>query len=206
MKCKRARAGGQAGARSACLAVLLVGLAPSPQVRAEADAAGEYDVKAAYLVKLHSFVKTPEDLSRPAGTLSIGILGEDPFGERFKPVEGKPIGGNILVIRRLGNFTEQLRLAECHVLFISKSEQRNLGRIMAALGTKPVLTVSDAEGFVDGGGMICMVLKGNRVRLEVNQQALEAVGLSVPAQLLRSAARVIEAPPKARGGAIKESP
>ena len=172
------------------LAIALASLLPLA-AWAASDTTREYEVKAAYLVKLHGFVKNPETSTRPAGTLVIGILGQDPFGESFTPVEGKRIGEDVLTIRRYDRFTEDLDLPACHVLFIANSEQTNLERILADLGNAPVLTVSDAEGFVETGGMIGLVLKDNRVRWEINRDTLEDAGLAASAQLLRNAVRVV---------------
>lgn len=186
-----------------CLALALAGLLSSTALAAD-DGAGEYDVKAAYLVKLHGFVKSPKISTRAAGRLVIGILGEDPFGDSFEPVEGQLVGGKVLEIRRYRDATEDLHLLDCHVLFIARSEQTNLEDILAAVKGVPVLTVSDAEGFVDTGGMIGLVLKDRRVRWEINREVLEDTGLAASAQLLRNAVRVVGQ--ASRKPTLKQSP
>ena len=49
-------------------------------------------VKAAYLYKFLYFIEWPETaLKKTEKTITIGIVGGDPFGDAFKPVEGKLI-------------------------------------------------------------------------------------------------------------------
>jgi hypothetical protein len=58
----------------------------------------------------------------------------------------------------------------------------------------PILTVSDAPGFVNRGGMIEFVLDSNRVRFEINLAAARAAGLNLSSELLRVATAVRKAP------------
>jgi hypothetical protein len=53
-----------------------------------------------------------------------------------------------------------------------------------------VLTVSDASGFADRGGMIQFVLQSGKVRFEVNLAPASQAGLAFSSELLKVAVEV----------------
>jgi hypothetical protein len=79
--------------------------------------------------------------------------------------------------------------SHCHVVFIASGS--DVGAAKTALQGKPVLTVSDSEGFAESGGMIGFVVADNKIKIEVNPKAASAAGLRVDAQLLEIALKVI---------------
>jgi len=142
----------------------------------------EYEVKAAYLYQFGRFVRWP---SNSGSGFSICILGYDPFGSLLdSTVEGETVDGKRLSVRRISSAPQA---ADCRILFISSSEQRRLGSILAALAGQPVLTVSDLPDFCDHGGMIQFVVEGERVRFAVNRDAAERANLTFSSDLLRVA-------------------
>jgi hypothetical protein len=138
---------------------------------------------------------------QPAGGAStasteriIVILGKDPFGSNFLEVEGRPVGddGRTLRIVRLSSFRKAYApvLRQCDMLFVAASEKRRFAEILEATKGAPVLTVSDEDGFMDAGGMMELIVVGDRVRWEINKVAITAGGLVASSQLYRSALRV----------------
>lgn len=152
---------------------------------AHAQTPTEYQVKATYLYNFSKFVEWPANLiSDPNTPIIIGILGDDPFGSEIeRTIEGKTSNGRRLVIKRFPN----LRALEfCHILFISSSERNSLRQTLAAVGPG-VLTVGDADRFVQTGGIINFVLIENTVHFEINKAAAERAGLKISAKLLNLA-------------------
>ena len=76
---------------------------------------------------------------------------------------------------------------DCHVLFVSKSEEQNLAGIMDWLKGKSILTVSDLEGFAQRGGMIRFITERNKIRFRINLESVKASKLSLSSKLLRAA-------------------
>lgn len=149
------------------------------------------DVKAAFLFNFASFVDWPgQAYASPTAPFVIGIIGDDPFGPILDEiVAGETTQGHPLVIRRLT--TRQVaEAAGCHVLFISQSEARRLRPILQAVRGKPVLTVSDAPGFIDAGGTLAFTTETN-VKLSINPLAARAASLTISSKLLRLA-QVVE--------------
>lgn len=165
--------------RLALLAVLFLvpGLA--------AAQAPEYDLKAAFLFNFVKFVEWPaQAFPSDRAPVNLCVYGQDPFGSTLdKVIEGERVGERSLVVRRPG--LEELD--GCHVLFISRSEAERLGGVLARVGSKPVLTVADTDGFLQAGGAINFVLEGSKVRFLINQKAAERNGLRISSRLLRLA-------------------
>lgn len=146
----------------------------------------EYPVKAAFLYKFAKFVRWPQTAPDP-DVFVVGVIGEDPFGEALdRTLARKSIGGKTIAVRR---FASARDLAPCHILFVSRSEDQRVDRI---LGTVPpgTLTVGETRAFDRAGGMIRFVLRGGKVRFEIDQAAAERAGLEISSQLLSVASAV----------------
>ena len=151
----------------------------------------EYKVKAAYLYNFTKFVTWPEQAfdASPDAPLSICILGEDPFGHSLDLLANKTARGRTVAL----NYLQDIRQAgRCHVLYISRSEKNSLGGILQYLGDRPVLTVSDIDGFAVKGGCIRLDIIDGKVRFNINVQAARRAQLKMSAKLLELARVVIE--------------
>jgi len=162
-------------------------LAGNGLVGAEKSAGvGEYQVKAAYLYNFTKFTDWPASaFASPNAPMVIGIVGEDPFGKTMDDVvSGEIVRDHPLVVKRLRP-DEDLR--SCHVLFISRSESKQLPALLEKLKGSPVLTAGDTSDFAEQGGMVNFLLDQKTVKLEINQAAVEAAGLQISGKLLKLA-------------------
>ncbi|MFT5089985.1 MAG: hypothetical protein ACI906_004678 [Candidatus Latescibacterota bacterium] len=153
-------------------------------VSAPAQQPSEHQIKAAFLFNFANFVQWPTAALTDTTTLTIGILGDDPFGNAFTPFERRKIKGHSLRIVRSTRLQE---LPICHVLFISTSEEKHLEQIFQHLKDRPVLTVSETPGFARTGGMINFVLQDKRVRFEINLPQTREAKLKLSSKLLKLA-------------------
>jgi YfiR/HmsC-like len=156
--------------------------------------ASEYQVKAVFLFNFAQFVDwQPVVAQDPRAPLLIGILGDDPFGGFLdETVRGERLGTRPFEIRRYRELTD---IRACNILFISRSESERVGEILAALGKRPILTVSDGDDFAKRGGMIQFVNDKNRIRLRINLEAAQAANVTISSKLLRVAEIVRTARP-----------
>lgn len=163
-----------------------------PGLRAQNAAPGEYEVKAAFLFNFAKFVEWPADrLTTNSAPIRFGVLGESAkfAADLRKTLEGKTIDTHPVELA----FYDSLPANNPpHILFISESERRNFRRILDALKGKPVLTVSDEDGFCEAGGMINFRLDAKKIRFEINQKAAEQHQLRLSSKLLRVALRLAE--------------
>lgn len=156
-------------------------------VYAQQQKPNEYQVKAAYLYDFSRFIEWPVRPAVESGEpFAICVLGKDPFGSILDvTVSGQGTGTQ--VARRV---TKPQDALACQIVFVGDSEEDHLKEILAALGKASVLTVSDIPRFSERGGMIGFVLKGDRVRFEVNLTNAVNAGLTVSSDLLKVALTV----------------
>ncbi len=181
--------------------------------------ATEYEIKAVYLYNFLLFVEWPEsddDEKKDSGgpgkidgdrPIIIGIVGDDPFGESFREVEGKRVLSRKrrLVIKRFGRYRKKTDLSGCDLLFVCESEKKHFSEILRPLKEKPVLTVGERNGFLEAGGMINLVKVKNRIRWEINRTPVKKAQLKMSAQLLRCATLVVEIPKLKENGPARKT-
>lgn len=146
----------------------------------------EYDLKAIFLFQFAHFVEWPAHTFLDERTpITIGVLGDDPFGAGLDEiVVNEAIGGRKLVVRRYQN-VEQIDV--CHVLFISASEASRMAPILARLKGRSVLTVGDTKDFVSQNGIVGFTVAKKRLKLRINLAAADTAKLVISSKLLRQA-------------------
>lgn len=171
----------EGGVRSAVLAAFSLALLPGASA-ADADSV-EYPVKAAYLTKFGIYVDWPAAaFSAPGSPFSLCIAGDDPFGATLDAaVNGQRIGDRPIQVRRLKAVG---RDSACHILYVGSSDAPRAAQLVDAVRGSPVLTVSDARTGAGGTGIINFVIKDNRVRFNIDEDAAAQNGLSVSSKLL----------------------
>ena len=150
----------------------------------------EYRLKAAYLYNFAKFIEWPADAQgRSALPLTICVLGKSPIADTLDVVAGKTVHNRRIDICYLDRIED---MKACDVLFIGTSESARLVGILAQVGERSILTVSDIKGFALTGGMIGFVFVNDKLRFEINQRASQNSGLRISAKLLKLAAKVLE--------------
>ena len=145
----------------------------------------EYDVKAAFLYNFAKFIEWPDSVQKTADTLSIGIYGANPFGDKLESiVSGKTIQKRGIKVEYLSSIEG---VEKQDILFWSHSSKRDTELILEATEGLPILTVSDIDEFVQKGGIIGFFFEDRQIRFEINQKAAEECGLNISSKLLRLA-------------------
>ncbi len=166
------------------LALALLLFAYPQEIYAQSKPPLEYQVKAAFLFNFTRFVRWPS-LGGGNSPFVIGIAGNDPFGSYIDDlVNGERMGGHPLIVHR---YTESDDMSNCNILFINVADIQKLKAILAQVQNLPVLTVSDADGFIKAGGIIRFYKDENHVKMEIKPAAARAAHLEVSAKLLQIA-------------------
>lgn len=171
-------------------ALRVLGLLAALGVGAAAQASApskEYQVKAAFLFNFAQFVDWPTSAFAEGDTpLAICVLGDDPFGAYLDDlVRGEQVNNRRLTVQR---FHAAEDVKGCQVLYVSRSESKNLGKALASGKEMGALTVSDVDDFAERGGIIQLATtESGRIRLRINVLAAKASNLVISSKLLRSA-------------------
>ena len=159
---------------------LLGGARGAPAETAPPD---EYQVKAADLYHFAQFVEWPADAFLQRNSpLIIGVLGENPFGSYLDDlVRGEKVGSRPLLVH---HYRRPEEIADCHILFVSKSEAGSLDKVFAALKGRSILTVGDVDTFIQQGGLIRFLIEEGTVRFKVNIVVAKASRLTISSKIL----------------------
>ncbi|MBI1807098.1 MAG: YfiR family protein [Ignavibacteria bacterium] len=166
------------------MVVMLNCIPDYPYARPEAPS--EYKFKAVYLFNFLKFVEWPNDaFQRADSPIVIGIFGNDPFEHWLdETVSEETINGRKVIIRRYDSIRDA---RNCHMLFIPRSQQNHITEILALLDTLSVLTVSEVEGITGRGVGINFYVQENKLRFEINSEAIKKADLKIDSRLLRLA-------------------
>ena len=143
----------------------------------------EYQIKAAFLYNFAQFVDWPSAaFANTNAPFNIGILGDDPFdGALDETIQDETVNGHKITAVRSQRIED---LNNCQIIFVCKSEKKRVAEILTELDSKPILTVSEIDGFAQHGGGINFFLAGPKVRFEINPGAAQNDGLKISSQLL----------------------
>jgi hypothetical protein len=181
-RCRRACGATLVAAGIALLECML----PRTSVGAAAPIVSTQEVHAAFTLNLTRFVTWPETAFKARDDpLVIGTFPRDPINEELdEAARGEVVEGRPIRTMRLQTLDD---IAKCHVVFVSKGIGRQRALVERAAG-KPILTISDADGFLELGGHVRFVPGPARTALRISVDNLKASRLEGRAQLLRIAA------------------
>lgn len=166
-------------APSALLALLLS--CASAWSHAEKTVGSEYAIKAAFLYNFTRFISWPGENAMDTNGFNLCVVGSNPFGNALDSLAGKTVRNRPLIIHSAAHES----LAEsCQMIFVSPPASERTADLLAGLGDKPVLTVSDAEDFISQGGIIQLMLVDKKIRFEINIDAAGRAGLNISSKLL----------------------
>lgn len=168
MKGKRLVLGFLLGVTLACLSVPTL---------SQPSTALENSVKAGYVVKFTQYTTWPTNVFASSNApIVIGVLGDDPFGKVLDREASELQGNRPLEVRRVRILEAA---TQCHLVFISATENRNEAKWLEALRDKPILTVGESGRTIPRGGVIELWVDKKHVRFEVSQSAMERAGLKI---------------------------
>jgi len=171
--------------------VCCVLLAALPHAFAQSNDEGEYRLKLAFLYNFAQFVQWPSDTFRNAGApLTICVAGNNPFqGDLEQSLRERMAGSHPIQVRRLKPDDDP---RACQMIFVRAGENGAALRILIEQKNSSTLTVGEAKGFAERGGMINLTREEKRLRFEVNLNAAAQSRLKISSKLLALAKIVKE--------------
>jgi hypothetical protein len=178
MKNARLRVRGALVAAAFCASVL----APSNA----AQAAGEDQFKAAYLLNFARYTEWPKEaFPSDASPIRICVLGSESFFETVRKTVGDRTAGDrrVEVEARSG----PAGAGECHIFYLGASHEETASAVIAEASGSNVFTVAGWPGFAKQGGTANFFLEGKKVRFAINSNVASKEELQISSRLLRIA-------------------
>jgi hypothetical protein len=79
----------------------------------------------------------------------------------------------------------------CQILFAVGSREQSVADMLAVVRGTPVLTMTDDSPDAQSRGIINFVIRDNRVRFEIDDNAAAQNGLTISSKLLSLAVRIV---------------
>lgn len=142
-------------------------------------------LKAAFLLNFVKFAEWPRDTS---DALTLCVLNDRAAENALAQlVSGVSINGRVVTV---GRTTTRDRLSACHLVYLASDDPLSLAPVLTDLKARPVLTVGDGEQFARQGGIVGLLVEGNRMRFAINPGAAQRSGLRLSSKLLALATLV----------------
>jgi hypothetical protein len=174
------------------IAAAIISLSVPPEAFAQSTV-DEYKLKAAFIFHFAQLTDWPEnDRMENQRELFVCTLGSDPFdGELESTVTGKIIGSRTLRVRHVKEATEA---KDCQIVFVAGNEMKKLPELLFQLANAPVMTIGEADGFIQRGGMLNFCEEGGKMRFEINLTPADRAGLKISSRLIVLAKNVLGSP------------
>lgn len=170
--------------------VLLLMCLPCHAVGAEPAKGNLPRVEAAFLRNFAHYITWPASaFADDRSPWRICVLGKDPFGDALeKTFEGRVEQGRAFEFIRTESPAD---LAPCHMVYVAQRTSESRRAVLAELAKRPVLTVGDASGFLQEGGIIRFEVT-DHVEFGINLDQARSVSLKVQTKVLEVAHEVVE--------------
>lgn len=144
----------------------------------------EYVVKTAFIFNFAKYIKWPKtSFADSSSPLLICVTDPDPFGAVLDELNQKLISDHPVEINRLTTPHAQ----GCHIVFSATENIHEMSTLFSSTKGQPILTIGDAIGFSELGGMINFYKEDEKLRFEINASAIKDSGLEINARLLQVA-------------------
>jgi hypothetical protein len=192
--------------RSALGAVAATALLAAAPAAAQTPEVSRAELKAAFVLNFVRYTRWPPGTTDdPGAAWRVVTVGDDAVAEELEILAERAggVAGRRVEVVRAGRppsdgaararYDERLRAA--HVVFLGAELEYALAGLLDVLRGASVLTVGDAPGFAERGGMIGLVEDGGRMVFDANPPAMHRAGLIVSSRVLRLA-RIVEGVPR----------
>jgi hypothetical protein len=169
----------------------MVGFLASVRAQVQ-DEDREPEIKAAFLYNFGLYTRWPKGAAGGNDDkFVIGVLGKKATLPFLKvAAENKTVHNKKIVVR---HFASPDDYQPCHILFVTAEADgekegaaaKRLEAVIKKTNGKPVLIVSESEGFAKKGATINLIIDNNRVRFEINPERAKAAGLQISSNLLK---------------------
>ncbi|EMR02223.1 YfiR family protein [Cesiribacter andamanensis] len=138
----------------------------------------------AHSVFLYNFVRYAEwPANAPDNeVIRFGVLGKSGvFDELDEVLKVKTVNGKKCLVERI---TDPSKVGFYHIIFVADGESGKLADLLAAIGSRPTLVVTERDNLVRKGAAISfMVSDDNKLQFQLNDQVLTSRNIQLAASL-----------------------
>ena len=149
---------------------------------ASAQDVTEPALKAAFIYNFALFTEWPADVVPDEAPFAICVINDAAVRDALlREVKGRVLAGHSMAVS-LVPLTGAQQL--CQILYVSGVTTGQAAQLVAGLRDVPVLTISDAEGFIELGGIAQFFFEHGRLRFDVRMESAKRARLQISSRLL----------------------
>ena len=167
----------------ALTALAAITILPLIPVTAAAQDVTEPALKAAFIFNFAKFTEWPAEVMTAGEPLLLCVLGDAAIGEALeRAVKSRTLLGHRMDVSQATSNGPPRE--GCHVLYVSGVTASQAAKVVAGLRDTPVLTISDAEGFTQVGGIAQFFFEHGQLRFNVHVESAKRARLRISSRLL----------------------
>lgn len=151
--------------------------------------AAEDELKLAFTYNIARFVTWPEQESEGTRTFRLCVTGDDAYRMAAENLGKRRVGESPISVVAIERPADAA--GKCDLLYLPNIVD-DADAFVTEVDTQPVLTVSDAPGFAELGGIVELTRRSDRVAMRINVEASRKAGLTISSQLLSLATLVAD--------------
>lgn len=149
-----------------------------------ADAVQEYTAKSVLALNLARYREwPPEAFKANSSAVNLCVLGDEVVQQAFILIDKKPVGSKMLSVHNLNRSKD---LNQCQLLYIS-AETGKTAQWLGESFKRHILTIGEADDFLEQGGMVYLEMTDAKINLHVNVTATQKAGVRISSRVLKLA-------------------
>ncbi len=150
----------------------------------------EARIKAAYIYNFMRFTRCPSEDSKSNNVCVYGY--KDDYDAAFRAMTTLRKAGKAIGIRFVDIDNELPDLNKCQIIFVTSAAISKTSTVLTYIKDSHSLTVGESDQFLEQGGMVNFIRRGNKIRFEINVTAYEMADLKISSKVLRIADRLLK--------------
>ncbi len=111
------------------------------------------------------------------------VIGDPAIGEALeRAVKGRTVAGRSLGVYK--SASDVPPSGGCHIMYLSGLTAGQSAKLVAGVRDSAVLTISDADGFTQSGGIAQFFFEHGQLRFNVHVESAKRAGLRISSRLL----------------------
>jgi hypothetical protein len=153
----------------------------------------EAQIKAAFLLNFARFAEwSPLAVPETSTILFFCFDGAEDVRTAFQAIaDGREVAKRKIINRKITSASDA---RTCQAVFASDSKHSREAELLKTARDAGALTVGDGPDFLNSGGMIQLLVDGNRMRFDINMATVGLAKIKLSSKLLALARHVIELP------------
>ncbi|MBU2507141.1 MAG: YfiR family protein [Bacteroidetes bacterium] len=144
----------------------------------------EKEIHAVLINKISSYLVWPENTLDDT-VFNIGVYGDDKFGKLLDELfKERQVFNKEIKVKKVRSSADLLK---CNSVFFAEIPKADLLEMLIKIVNKPILTFGNSKGYSKLGIHVNFYISENRIRFEINEDALKRSGLYAPPSLLKLA-------------------